>query len=125
MHTACRTEPSAGFWRQVSASGYGVFIFGNPFDQTALLIPPLDGAVYIVSQEDIDSGVTLEELAAWYDADPADVTDWNRNPVTGPLTAGRQLLIAGANLFYGPFQSQAPQPSEDDGSVEATPTTAN
>lgn len=23
----------AGFWRQVSAGGYGVFIFGNPFDQ--------------------------------------------------------------------------------------------
>jgi len=83
------------------------------YGQTSLLIPPVEGVLYLATDEDVRNGATVEDLAAWYDVEPAAITDWNGNPVSGALRAGQQLLIAGANLNFGAFQSQA---VEDDSS---------
>jgi LysM repeat protein len=84
----------------------------DAYGQVPLLIPPLNGAVYVVSQTDIANGVTLEDVADWYDADPEDVLDWNGNPISGALRTGQQLYIPGANLAFGPFRSAEPEPTE-------------
>jgi hypothetical protein len=78
-----------------------------PYGQTPLLIPPVEGVLYVVTAADVSNGATLEQLAQWYDVEPEAVTDWNGNPVGGVLREGQQLLISGANLSFGPFQSTA------------------
>jgi hypothetical protein len=81
----------------------------NEFGQVPLLIPPVDGAIYVVTAEDIEAGIDTVTLADWYDATPDAVTDWNGNPLFGPLTEGQQLLISGANLSYGVFRLPSPE----------------
>jgi len=78
----------------------------NVYSEVGLLIPPFNGAVYIITAGDVDNGVELADLADWYDVDVEAITDWNGNPVTDPLTEGRQLFVAGGTLAFGPFQSQ-------------------
>lgn len=78
---------------------------GEPYGQAPLLIPPVEGALYVATTADETSGATVEQLAEWYDVEVDAVTDWNGNPVGGSLRAGQQLLISGANLIFGPFQS--------------------
>jgi LysM repeat protein len=79
----------------------------EPYGQVPLLIPPIEGVLYVATEADATNGATVEQLAEWYDVEPQAVTDWNGNPVGGPLRAGQQLLITGANLIFGPFRSTA------------------
>lgn len=80
----------------------------NVYGQTALLIAPSNGAVLEISEADIDNGVTLADIADWYQILVAGILDWNGNPVSDPLTEGQQLFIPGANLIFGVFQSESP-----------------
>jgi LysM repeat protein len=82
---------------------------GKPYGATPLLIPQFDGALYSISVEDIENGIGLAELAAWYEVELAAITDWNGNPISESLSEGQQLLIAGANLATGPFRFQQPE----------------
>lgn len=82
-------------------------VSGEPYGTTPLLIPPVEGVLYVATEADATNGATVEQLAEWYDVEADAVTDWNGNPVGGTLRAGQQLLIIGANLIYGPFQSAA------------------
>jgi LysM repeat protein len=82
---------------------------GEPYGQSPLLIPPLEGVLYVATEVDVTNGATVDQLAEWYDVGPEAVSDWNGNPVGGPLRAGQQLLITGANLIFGPFQSTPPE----------------
>ncbi|MFN2222334.1 MAG: LysM peptidoglycan-binding domain-containing protein [Chloroflexota bacterium] len=77
----------------------------QPYGQTPLLIPPVEGVLYVATAADVSNGATVEQLAEWYDVDPEAVTDWNGNPVGSTLREGQQLLISGATLSFGPFQS--------------------
>ena len=89
----------------------------NVYGTVALLIPPNNGVLYLVTAEDVGNGVTVAQLAEWYVAPPESVTDWNGNPVTDPLVEGQQLFITGADQIVGQFQSQPPQavdPGGDD-----------
>ena len=86
---------------------------GDAYGQAPLLIPPVEGVLYVATESDATNGATIEQLAEWYDAEVEAVTDWNGNPAGGPLRAGQQLLISGANLSFGPFQSR---PAESDSS---------
>jgi len=79
---------------------------GATLGEDPLLIPPVDGAIYIVTSEDVLQDTTLPDLAEWYDVEPDAITDWNGNPVSEPLVEGEQLFILGANLIFGPFNSQ-------------------
>lgn len=81
-------------------------LVGNEYGSVPLLIPPVNGALYVVTEQDISNEIQVADLAAWYDVEPEAVTDWNGNPVSGPLDVGRQLFINGANLIYGRFRSQ-------------------
>jgi LysM repeat protein len=80
----------------------------NVFGQTPLLIPPSNGAVLEISEADIENGVTLADIAEWYEIPVESILDWNGNPVTGSLTEGQQIFIPGANLIFGVFQSASP-----------------
>jgi LysM repeat protein len=81
----------------------------DPYGAVPLLIPPYDGALYSISAEDIENGIGLDDLAAWYEVEVGAITDWNGNGVEEPLNVGQQLLIAGANLDTGPFRFQQPE----------------
>lgn len=76
------------------------------YGDVSLLIPPIDGVLYVVTPADVESGVSVTDLADWYEVDFEAVTDWNGNPVSDPLREGQQLFVIGANLFAGVFQSQ-------------------
>ncbi len=82
------------------------------YGEVSLLIPPIDGALYTVTADDIESGVTLADLASWYGVEPEAITDWNGNPVEDPLSKGQQLFIPEATLSFGIFQSQPPETEE-------------
>jgi hypothetical protein len=82
---------------------------GDPYGAVPLLIPPYEAGLYQVTDEDITNGVSVVDLAAWYEVDAGAITDWNGNPLSGPLMEGQQLLIAGANLGVGPFRFQLPE----------------
>lgn len=84
----------------------------TPYGETSLLIPPRDGALYVITTEDIQNGVTIADLAEWYEVEPQAITDWNINPISDPLLAGQQLFIDGANLIFGIFTSQAADSDE-------------
>lgn len=79
---------------------------GNPYGSISLLIPPAEGALYVVTVDDISQGVKIGDIAEWYEVEPEAVTDWNGNPVNDPLSEGQQLYIFEANLAFGLFQSQ-------------------
>ncbi len=79
---------------------------GATIGEDSLLIPPVDGAIYIVTSEDAIAETTLADLAEWYDVEPDSIRDWNGNPVSDPLVEGQQLFVLGANLVFGPFNSQ-------------------
>lgn len=88
----------------------------NVYGERPLLIPPTNGAVYIVTAEDVDGGIALADLAEWYLVPQESILDWNGNLVTGPLSEGQQLFVTGANLSAGPFQiepGEEPQPTDD------------
>jgi LysM repeat protein len=77
----------------------------NTYGTVPLLIPPINGAIYTVTGEDISQNISVDDLAQWYDVGVEAVTDWNGNPVADPLVEGQQLMVTGANLIYGRFQS--------------------
>ncbi|UCG26278.1 MAG: LysM peptidoglycan-binding domain-containing protein [Chloroflexota bacterium] len=90
-------------------SNVGRLTGGESYGQTSLLIPPIEGVLYVATADDLTSGAEVADLAEWYEVEIDAVTDWNGNPVGGPLREGQQLLISGANLNFGPFQSRPPQ----------------
>ncbi len=78
---------------------------GTLADGQRLLIPPADGALYTVTENDIASETTLQDLMVWYSISFFDqVTDWQGNPVSDPLEEGDQLFIRGADLLAGTYQ---------------------
>jgi hypothetical protein len=77
----------------------------NHYGELPLLIPPVSGAVYVVSADDIAAGVTLVDLAEWYQVPVETISDWNGNPVTATLREGQQLYLPAADLTFGPFRS--------------------
>ncbi len=79
---------------------------GEPYGTMPLLILPFDGALYTISSEDIENGISLDDLAAWYEVEAQAITDWNGNIIAEPLMTGQQLLIVDANLNLGPFRFQ-------------------
>lgn len=87
----------------------------NVYGERPLLIPPSNGAIYIVSAEDVASGVAVADLAEWYDVELEAITDWNGNPISDPLFEGQQLFVVGANLLSGVFQFQ---PEQSDAPVD-------
>lgn len=97
----------------------------NVYGQTPLLIPPSNGAVLEITEEDIENGVTLADIAEWYEIPVESILDWNGNPVSDPLTEGQQLFIPGANLAFGVFQSESlvtPTPEATETPAEETAT---
>ncbi len=77
------------------------------YGEIPLLIPPRNGALYRIGPDDIQNGVTVEDIANWYDVESDAITDWNGNLVGDPLRDGQQLFIDGANLNFGLFRSQS------------------
>jgi LysM repeat protein len=82
---------------------------GESYGQIPLLIPPIEGVLYVATPTDAINGATVADLAEWYEVEEEAITDWNGNPVGGPLRAGQQLLISGANLSFGPYLSRPAQ----------------
>jgi LysM repeat protein len=102
----------------------------NVYGETPLLIPPVTGAIYVITAEDVVNGVTISRLAEWYEVAAESVSDWNGNPISDPLEEGDQLFISGADLIFGRFNSAAVVPtaeptSETPGAPEATGTPAS
>jgi LysM repeat protein len=91
----------------------------NVYGEQALLLPPISGALYQVTSEDTASGISLNDLAQWYEVAAESVTDWNGNRISDPLLEGQQLFIAGADLIFGPFQL-IPEADEEPGSEDET-----
>jgi LysM repeat protein len=86
----------------------------NIYGEVPLLIPPLDGAIYVVTSDDVDAAITLESLAEWYELPVDNIFDWNENPASEPLIEGQQLYLPGANLIFGPFRSEPAQEDSED-----------
>ena len=82
---------------------------GESYGQIPLLIPPIEGVLYVATPTDAINGATVADLAEWYEVEEEAITDWNGNPVGGPLRASQQLLISGANPSFGPYLSQPAQ----------------
>lgn len=80
----------------------------NVYGEVSLLIPPVNGAIYTVTADDVANSATLADIAEWYEVAAESIVDWNGNPVTDPLSEGQQLFIPGANLVFGLFVSQPP-----------------
>lgn len=71
-----------------------------------LLIPPNDGALYIITAEDVRNNVTQEDLVRWYGIQRFDyIVDWQGAAVPPVLQEGQQLFIRNADLQAGPFRS--------------------
>ena len=81
-------------------------LISNTYGEAPLLIPPVDGALYVVMLNDVTRSVRVSDLADWYEVDVEAISDWNGNPTNDPLVEGQQLLIAGANLIFGPFRAR-------------------
>lgn len=77
---------------------------GSVYGEQALLLPPISGALYQVTSDDTAAGITVNDLAQWYEVAAESITDWNGNRIGDPLLEGQQLFIAGADLIFGPFQ---------------------
>jgi LysM repeat protein len=82
------------------------------YGEEYLLIPPFSGALYTVTAEDIEAGITLLDLAEWYEVSPEAIVDWNGNRIAGSLMAGQQLYLPGSNLAFGSFQAGSAPPTE-------------
>ena len=87
-------------------------LYANPdiWDQGGLspgaeiLIPPADGALYVLTEEDAANDATLEDIARWYGVwDLNAITDWQGQPVSLPLKEGQQLYIPGSDALAGDF----------------------
>jgi LysM repeat protein len=87
----------------------------NVYGGTPLLIPPANGAIYEITGDDIIAGITLSDLAQWYELFEEDIFDWNGNPVEDPLREGQGLYLPGANLIYGLYQSVVETEEETEG----------
>jgi LysM repeat protein len=87
----------------------------NTYGDTPLLIPPANGAIYVITQDDINAGIALSDLAQWYELTETEIFDWNSNPVEDPLGAGQGLYLPGANLIYGLFQPVIETEEETEG----------
>ena len=81
-------------------------LINSTYGEVPLLIPPIDGALYVVTVNDITRDVRVSDLADWYEADVEAIFDWNSNPISDPLVEGQQLLIVGASLIFGPFEAR-------------------
>ncbi len=93
----------------------------NVYGEQALLLPPISGALYQVTSEDTAAGITLNNLAQWYEVAAESITDWNGNRISEPLFEGQQLFIAGADLIFGPFQL-LPEVDEEASNEDASPS---
>jgi LysM repeat protein len=87
----------------------------NIYGGTPLLIPPANGAIYEITGDDIIAGITLSDLAQWYELAEAEIFDWNGNPVEDPLSEGQGLYLPGANLIYGIYQAVVETEEETEG----------
>jgi murein DD-endopeptidase MepM/ murein hydrolase activator NlpD len=75
-------------------------------DGVTILIPPTDGALYVINENDVTAETTLADLALWYGIQSFEsITDWEGNPVQTPLSQGQQIFIRGADLLAGSYQS--------------------
>lgn len=70
-----------------------------------VLIPPDDGALYLVTEADVQRGTQLQDLMQWYNMSYfEDIMDWDSNPVTS-LAAGQKLFLRHADVSSGVFDS--------------------
>ena len=70
-----------------------------------VFIPPADGAIYTLTDEDVDNEITVDQIAEWYSVPPEAVVDWNGNVVSGSLESGQALFIPDASVLAGTFNS--------------------
>ena len=71
-------------------------------DGMQILIPPRDGAIYIVNENDVIAETSLEDLVLWYDVQNFDnITDWDGNPVQMPLEVGQRIFLSQADSLAG------------------------
>jgi murein DD-endopeptidase MepM/ murein hydrolase activator NlpD len=75
-------------------------------DGVTLLIPPSEGVLYTINENDLASETRLQDIMAWYDITQfSDVQDWEGNPVSDPLDqVGQNLFIQNGNLLAGPYE---------------------
>lgn len=92
----------------------------NAYGEVSLLIAPQTAALITITADDIENGVVIQDIADWYEVTPEFVTDWNGNPVTDPLKEGQQLMVIGADLIFGRFQSFAPETPTPEATAEGT-----
>lgn len=88
-------------------------------DGLTLLIPYDEGALYTISEDDIASETSLQDLMLWYGVQLFEqVTDWQNNPVSEPFEEGQQIFIHDADLLAGTYQppvmANPPTPVPDD-----------
>jgi len=69
-----------------------------------LLIPPTNGALYTLTDKDIENDVTLVDIAWWYDVSELNsIVTWQGKDVPLPIQAGQQLFIPGEGLIANPY----------------------
>ena len=75
----------------------------TPSAPTILRIPPGDGTLYILQDEDIESKVTVEMLADWYGIPDSEIVEWTGMPASEPLHPGQKLFFPSASPLQKPF----------------------
>jgi LysM repeat protein len=87
-------------------------LVGGEYGQVPLLIPPLDGAIIVISEDEIESETSVADIAAWYAVAIDGIFDWSGNLVEDPLSEGQGLYIPDADLSFGRFQPVQPEAGE-------------
>lgn len=89
-------------------------------------VPPSDGALYTLTEEDIANDTSLADIAEWYNIPQLDtIVDWDNNPIPLPLTVGQALFLPGADALTDPYGTVISPivVSTDTGGTTIIPTT--
>lgn len=106
MELACLSRKFGLEVNTLAWANRAVIVDGGLQDGDVIMVPPADGALYQINENDIASETNLEALMNWYGVtSESDIQTGSGEPVAGSLgEVGQLLFIRGANLLDGPYE---------------------
>jgi murein DD-endopeptidase MepM/ murein hydrolase activator NlpD len=106
MELACLSRKFGVDVNTLAWANRAVIVDGGLQDGDVIKVPPADGALYEISENDIASETNVEVLMNWYGVtSPTAILTESGEPVTDPLDeVGQLLFIQGAYLLDGPYE---------------------
>ncbi len=106
MELACLSRKFGVDVNTLAWANRAVIVDGGLQDGDVIMVPPADGAIYVISENDIASETNVEVLRNWYGATaPVDILTESGDPASDPLDeVGQVLFIRDAYLLDGPYE---------------------